>query len=174
MVAWLPTPISSAALAVHTIVADRQTITQTDRPRYIRSWSVTPLNRTHQMLCIPTWPNNNKYYSNASIRPHHRVWHADMLWHVQEYPWHNPVCRPQNTPSRGECGPPSNTWFLEPTQIHNPNITSISSALSAGLTVVTNMHTHRPHYICNNRLYLMLCMQCSLIMCKCVTLHAWA
>jgi len=32
---------------------------------------------------------------------------------------------------------PSNTWFLGPTRVHNPNGTSISSAVVAGLTIMT-------------------------------------
>jgi len=36
---------------------------------------------------------------------------------------------------------PSNTWFLEPTQAHNPNGISISSAVFARLTTVRNWLT---------------------------------
>ena len=37
--------------------------------------------------------------------------------------------------------PPSNTWFLGPTQIHNPNGISIDLAVFAGLTIVTDRQT---------------------------------
>ena len=39
--------------------------------------------------------------------------------------------------------PPANTSFLWPTRFRTPNSTSISSAASVGLTVVTNRHTDR-------------------------------
>jgi len=34
-----------------------------------------------------------------------------------------------------------NTWFLGPTQVHNPDSISIDSAFFAGLTIVTDRHT---------------------------------
>jgi len=37
----------------------------------------------------------------------------------------------------------SNTWFLGPTQLHNPNGISISSAVFAGLMMVTDRPTDR-------------------------------
>jgi len=39
---------------------------------------------------------------------------------------------------------PSNTRFLEPTQVHKPNGISIDSAVFAGLTTVTDRQTDRP------------------------------
>jgi len=47
-------------------------------------------------------------------------------------------------PSHGESVPLSNTWFLGPTEVHNPNGTSIGSAVFAGLTIVTDRPTDRP------------------------------
>jgi len=41
----------------------------------------------------------------------------------------------------GGSGPPSNTWFLGPTRVNNRNAMSISSAIFAGLTVVTDWQT---------------------------------
>jgi len=41
---------------------------------------------------------------------------------------------------------PSNTWFLGPTRVHNSNDISIHSAVSAGLTIVTDRPTDRPCY----------------------------
>jgi len=35
-------------------------------------------------------------------------------------------------------GPPSNTWFPGPTQVLNPNGSSIDAAVFAGLTSVTD------------------------------------
>ena len=43
----------------------------------------------------------------------------------------------------GVSGPPSNTWFPGPTQVH-PNGSSIGAAVSAGLTSVTDRQTDSP------------------------------
>jgi len=44
-----------------------------------------------------------------------------------------------------DCGSPSNTWFLEPTQMFDPNSISIASAVFAGSLVWrTNRPTDRP------------------------------
>jgi len=42
-----------------------------------------------------------------------------------------------------QCAPPSNTWFLGPTQVLNPNGISVGSAIIAGLTTVTDRQTDR-------------------------------
>ena len=36
------------------------------------------------------------------------------------------------------------TWFLEPTQFHNPNSISTGSAIFAGLTIVTDRQRDNP------------------------------
>ena len=59
----------------------------------------------------------------------------------------------------GGSGPSSNTWFLGPIQVLNPNGISIGSAVFAGRTTVTNrqtdIQTDRPRYsIYNNRPHL--------------------
>ena len=46
-------------------------------------------------------------------------------------------------PSHGGSGPPSNTWFLGPTRVPNPNGISIGAAVFAGLTSVTDRPTDR-------------------------------
>jgi len=46
-------------------------------------------------------------------------------------------------PSHGGIWTPSNTCFLGPTRVHNPNGISISSAIFAGLTSVTDRQTDR-------------------------------
>jgi len=46
-------------------------------------------------------------------------------------------------PSHGISGPPSNTWFLGPTQVLNPNGISIGAAVFAGLTSATDRPTDR-------------------------------
>ena len=45
---------------------------------------------------------------------------------------------------RGIWTPISNTWFPGPTRVLNPNCISIDSAVSAGLTSVTDRPTDRP------------------------------
>jgi len=44
----------------------------------------------------------------------------------------------------GGSGPPSNTWFPRPTQVLNPNGSSIGAAVFAGVTSVTDRLTDRP------------------------------
>jgi len=43
-----------------------------------------------------------------------------------------------------QCAPPSNTCFLEPTQVHIPNGISVGSATFAGLIIVTHRPTDQP------------------------------
>jgi len=49
----------------------------------------------------------------------------------------------RTAPSRGGSGSLSNTWFLRPTRVHNLKDISISSAVFAGLTIVTDRPTDR-------------------------------
>ena len=54
-------------------------------------------------------------------------------------------------------GDPSNTSFLGPTRVYNPNGMSIGSAIFAGLAIVTGKPTDRPtdrprYSVCKNRL----------------------
>ena len=51
---------------------------------------------------------------------------------------------PQNCPFPWGSRPPSNTWFLGPTRVQNPNGISIGSAVFAGLTSVRDRQTDRP------------------------------
>jgi len=52
-------------------------------------------------------------------------------------------------------GPSYNTWFLGTTRVLNPNGISISSAVFAGLTTVSDQLTDRPCYsVGNNRPHL--------------------
>ena len=46
-------------------------------------------------------------------------------------------------PSHGGMWTPSNTWFLGPTRVLNPNGTSIGAAVFGGLTSVTDRPTDR-------------------------------
>jgi len=60
---------------------------------------------------------------------------------------------PQNCPFAWRIWtPPSNTWFLGPTQVHIPNSISVSSRILQGLW---SWQTDRPLYsVCNNRPHL--------------------
>jgi len=64
---------------------------------------------------------------------------------------------PSKLPSRvWGSGPPSNTWFLEPTRVHIPNGSTIGST---GRDRLTNRQTDRPtdrsrYYIFDNRQHL--------------------
>ena len=56
--------------------------------------------------------------------------------------------------SHGGSGPPSNTWFLRPTQVHNPNGTSIGSAVFAGSLVWQDRPTdHATRSVTIGRIY---------------------
>ena len=57
------------------------------------------------------------------------------------------------TPSRGRSGLPSNSWFLGPTRVHNPNGISISSAVFVGLTIVTDRQTDHATSVTMGRIY---------------------
>jgi len=48
---------------------------------------------------------------------------------------------PQNCPSHGGSGPPSNAWFLGPTRVLDPNGISVGAAVFAGLTSVIDRQT---------------------------------
>jgi len=56
---------------------------------------------------------------------------------------YNGPCLPclKIAPSMGRSGPPSNTWFLGPTESSTENSTSIGWAIFAGLTTVTDWQT---------------------------------
>ena len=58
---------------------------------------------------------------------------------------------PENCPfSTGICTP-SNAWVLEPTRAHDQNRILIGSAVSAGLTSVTDIQTDRSRYSVSNK-----------------------
>jgi len=64
----------------------------------------------------------------------------------------------------GGSEPPSNTWFPGPTQVLNPNGISISSAVLAELTSVTDRQTNRPRYsVGNNRPHMYVVLRCVLM-----------
>ena len=57
-------------------------------------------------------------------------------------------------PSHGGSGPLSNTWFLGPTQLLNPNGISVGAAVFAGLTSVTDRPTdHATRLVRIGRIY---------------------
>jgi len=70
---------------------------------------------------------------------------------------------PQDCPLPWAIRTPSNTWFLGPTRVHNPNSISIGSAVLQGSR---SWQTSRPRHISNNRLHLpgtYVVLQCGLI-----------
>ena len=53
----------------------------------------------------------------------------------------------------GGSGPPSNTWFPGPTQVLNPNGSSIGSAVFAGLSVTDRQTDHATRSVRIGRIY---------------------
>jgi len=76
--------------------------------------------------------------ASLSFQPslHRRPYSVPILYNG------TPILSQKFAPSHGGSGPPSNTWFPGPTQVLNPNGSSISAAVCAGLTSVTD----RPRY----------------------------
>jgi len=70
-------------------------------------------------------------------------------------------------PSHGESGPPSNTWFLGPTRVLNPNGIAIGSAVFVGLTAVTDRR-QTDHATQSVTIHLCVVLQCGLII-QCMT-----
>jgi len=57
--------------------------------------------------------------------------------------YNGPLLPPSKLPFPMGVWTPSNTWFLGPTRVLNPNSISIGSAVLAGLTTVTDWPTDR-------------------------------
>jgi len=67
-------------------------------------------------------------------------------------PW---AAAPSKLPLPMRIWTPSNTWFLGPTRVHNPNGVSLGSAVFAGLKIVIDRQTDTQRYfICNSRPHL--------------------
>ena len=65
-----------------------------------------------------------------------------------------PILPQKFAPSHGGCGSPSNTWLPGPTQVLNPNGSSIGAAVFAGLTSVTDRPTdHATRSVRIGRIY---------------------
>jgi len=63
----------------------------------------------------------------------------------------------------GDREPPSNTWFLGPTQVRNPNGILIGSVAFAGLTIVTDRRTdHATPFVTIGRIYVRTVPRCGL------------
>jgi len=85
---------------------------------------------------MATLENNISDQSNLTKRPHRR-----RSWTVHTY-----LPRGANVPS--------NTCFLVPTRVHIPNGISIGSAVSTGLTIVTDRPTdHATPSVTIGRIY---------------------
>jgi len=70
---------------------------------------------------------------------------------------------PQNYLFAWGSGLLSNTWFLWPTRVYNPNGISIGSAVFAGRTILTNRQTDREttlYSVRNNRPHLYIVLRC--------------
>ena len=87
----------------------------------------------YQVWHINPWPDQNRWPSDPIPSPAHD---RRSLYFTTGRPF-----TPQNCPFPWGIWTPSNTWFLGPTRVHNPNGISISSALFTGLTSVTNQST---------------------------------
>jgi len=87
-------------------------------------------------LCFlgPTWVHNPNGKSTGQPFLHSSWQKAPILYIGSPFPSKLPL-------SIGGCGPPSNTWFLGPTQVLNLNCILIASAIFAGLTSVTDWQT---------------------------------
>jgi len=92
----------------------------------------------------------------AHLSPY-RKWHLDQFSLFAQLTAESPYTLnwsplyPQNCPfALGDLDPRPNTWFLGLIWVHNPNSISIGSAAFAGLMIVTDRLTDRPHYsVCN-------------------------
>jgi len=87
-------------------------------------------------LCFIGPPDSTAQTINWSVQPFlHRSPHSVPIFY-------NGYFSPSKLPLLiGESGPPSNTWFLGPTQVLKPSGISIGSAVFAGLTAVTDKPT---------------------------------
>jgi len=93
------------------------------------------------------WKIKTSGQSNLTNRPHRR-----RTWTVVPILYNGLLIAPQNCPFPWGIWTPSNTWFLGPTRVLNPNGISIGSADFAGLTSMTDRQTDRPcNSVCNNR-----------------------
>jgi len=65
----------------------------------------------------------------------------ELVWGTHTPPAYNGLFLPKNCHFPWGSRPPSNVWFSGPTRVLNPNGISIDSAVSAGLTRVTDRST---------------------------------
>jgi len=76
-------------------------------------------------------PLGSAVFAQTTVEcPYTSQWDAHSPPKICAFPW-------------GGSGPPSNTWFTGPTQMLNPNGSSIGAAIFAGLTSVTDWQTDR-------------------------------
>ena len=107
--------------------------------------------QTQLNLCFlwPTWVHTNQT-ANQLVQP---FLHSSRqcCWHARD------VLSLNNCPFAWGIWAQSNACFLGPTQVHNPNSISISSAVFAWLTSVTDRPTDRPRYSVGNSRHIYVC-----------------
>ena len=131
----------------------------TKRPHRRRTWTVQ-LYSLGGANVHP--PSNICFLGPPESIPHTASWSVQPFLHSsrQKVPIAYNGRRLKRALAHGRIWTMSNTCFLGPTRVHNPNCVSIGSAVFAELTIVTGSPTDRPRYsACNNRrhLYVLRC-----------------
>ena len=131
-------PVTSGKPAETPASNETFTLSPCERNALYESCSCNTVN-TEQTCIHHLWSSNSsdkKWWKSFDKRPHRRRTRT-----VFPILYNGPPLPPQNCLSRGGSGRPSKTCFLGLSQVHDPNGTSISSAVSAGLTSVTDRPT---------------------------------
>ena len=111
-----------------------------------------------QQICFFPWGNVNPIMMPwANVSPQHKRhldWFSRVCTHDHRVSVYFTMVRLfplQNCPFPWGIWTPCNTWLLGPTQVLNPNGNSITSAIFAGLTSVTDRQADRPCYLVGNK-----------------------
>jgi len=125
----------------------------------VASWAVDPSNRRAKLwrfngfskwrqsaildllrACLDHSSDSATQTASRSVQPllHSSLQSVRILYNG------SPVFALEISPSHGGLGPPSNTWFFEPSLARNPNGFSIGSAVFAGpMTALTDRRTNK-------------------------------
>jgi len=117
---------------------------QTYVPRTFQEYRslTTRVRFSHQPVCV---------FARLSLKPHSIYCEhvAKVIWQKAASPQHGIPYTLQLAARILNIAPfprgiwtPSNTWFLGPTPVHNPKGILISSAIFAGITIVTDRQTN--------------------------------
>ena len=107
--------------------------------------------------------NVNPHLTYASLDKPQSIskWHFDRFSHFctahgreSLYFTMGRPCPHQNCPFTWGSGLPSNTWFLGPAGVHNPNGISIGSVVVAGLTITTDRQTDYATLVTTGHIYI--------------------